>query len=69
MLCFLCAGVVCVWRVRVPQLTPWAVCAHGAARVCLQVQGKDRARVAAVAEALKLCDYIPRSYIEQVCVD
>jgi len=33
--------------------------------VC-QVQGKDRDRVAAVAKALDLSDYIPRSYIEQV---
>jgi hypothetical protein len=32
----------------------------------LQVQGKDRDKVAAVAKALELTDYIPRSYIEQV---
>lgn len=32
----------------------------------IQVQGKDRDRVAAVAKAFGLTDYIPRSYIEQV---
>jgi hypothetical protein len=31
-----------------------------------QVQGKDRDKVARVAEALGLSDFIPRSYIEQV---
>lgn len=32
----------------------------------LQVQGKDREKVAAVADALQLSEFVPRSYIEQV---
>lgn len=32
----------------------------------LQVQGKDREKVAAVADSLRMSDYVPRSYIEQV---